>query len=169
MRNMMYCIQVKAFLNFYIVLHYSPKRFWHYYPWSLGHIFQSLNHLGCLGSIQPMLQVTALQANQSHEPSLPSQVPILLLGWEKLNDYVSCSRTQMSWPGFEPTSRWLNHPNLSPVLFSARPQQIDCKAIRLFQILPQMFWLSVLLFHPAGENIFDWKQIFLRSFGATCV
>ena len=65
--------------------------------------------LSSLGSIQPGQQFISLQSlfHSQYQPLL-SQVPIY--PWVKRSNYskVSCSRTQVSRSGFEPTLWWLS-------------------------------------------------------------
>ncbi len=63
------------------------KALQHYYPWSLGHSFYSLNHL--------------------------SSITRTISGWREAI-IVWVKWTQVSWPGFEPTFWWLIHQSRSP-------------------------------------------------------
>ena len=74
--------------------------------------FHSLNHLSSLGSLQPVPPNKLRSKLQPQEPSLPLQVPIY--PWVERRNYskVSCSRTQVSQPGFKPTLCWTETPEL---------------------------------------------------------
>ena len=90
----------------------------HYYPCSSGGINRSWNHVSSLGTIQlDCCHFGAYRANQTQQPTLPSQVPIY--SWVERSNYdkVSCSRTQASWsqPGFKPTFWQLGHQNTNPM------------------------------------------------------
>ena len=97
------------------------KYLWHYYPWSLGHIVHSLNRLSSLGCIQPLCEFPCSKLFIHINHLSPHMYPFTP-GWWEAYGQVSCSRTQLSRLGFEPTPRWLNHQNLSPLLLSARPR-----------------------------------------------
>ena len=79
---------------------YTPKgitkRFQHYYPWSLGLLIHSLNHLSSLGSIQRMQQMCATKLNQSQEPSLPSQICIWAKHCHKIILFHHITKLRMS-------------------------------------------------------------------------
>ena len=86
-------------------------------------------------------------------PTLPSQVPILY-PWMKRSNYsiVSCSKTQVSWPGCELTSRRFNHQNLNSMLLTIRPLHPDTNK-RLLLWFFKVFFYAIRLTHKAWRPL----------------
>ena len=84
-----------------------------------------------------------------------------LYPWVERSNYckVSCSRTQVSRPGFKPTLRWLNHQNLNLMLLTRSWHNDQCMfdiilshtesttvgRIRRLAVSPSSQWLLALL------------------------
>ena len=61
----------------------------------------ALIFLSFLGSKQPWAAMALHKLFKTHDQHLPSQVPIYTSGWREANySKISCSRTQVSRPGF---------------------------------------------------------------------
>ena len=85
-------------------------------------LIRCINHSWNLLSSQGSIQLNCChfgtyRANQTQQPTVPSQVPIY--SWVERSNYgkVSCRRTQAPWlqPGFEPTFWRLGHQNTNPM------------------------------------------------------
>ena len=111
-------------------------------------INHSWNHLSSLGSIHlNCCHPGAYRANQTQQPTLPSQVPIY--SWVERSNYgkVSCWRTQAPWsqPGFEPTFWWLVHQNTNPMDETAPPFHST-----MMYVIIDKLKIPVLKYHPCN-------------------